>query len=194
MNASLTRDKVWRAHCSDYGWNRKMRKMLLSVVASAAVSITLASGGAGASDAGEISRRSIGGATIGMTLATARKMWGQPSWSFVKKRGVTYFWSRRRAFIRFKNGRANEITVRLRGGNLATRYGDRAGTSLSLIKRHFPAGTQRRKCCWVISYAVNAERPGYVLAFTFDSRRKLEAADLIDRRSYMTCFGTAACD
>ena len=169
----------------------------VKVVPIAAVLLAVAGSqgdSAGAAASGSISRRSIDGAAIGMKLADARALWGKPSGSFVKSRGVTYVWPNGKASIRFKHGRANQISVVVTGSALRTRYGDRAGSRLAAIKAHFPHGIKRRTCCWRDSYAVAAKARGYMLAFTFNSGGGLELVELVDKRSYLTCFHTARCD
>jgi hypothetical protein len=167
------------------------------VVLSFAVVALLAHGTGGTAAATperQISRAGIGGGSIGMTLSEARARWGRPSYSFAKPHGVTFVWLSSRMSVRFKGGIANEVSAVVTGTPVRTRFGDRAGTPLSTVKRHFPGGLERRTCCWVRSYAIPARARGYVLAFTFNSKNRLERAELTDARSYRTCFHTSACD
>src|SRR5919199_2418682 len=144
-------------------------RLAIGLVAAVLLALSGSQGdSADASASGSISRRGIDRAAIGMKLADARALWGKPSGSFVKPRGVTYVWRNRKASIRFKHGGANQISVVVTGSALKTRYGDHAGSRLAAIKVHFPHGIKRRTCCWRSSDAVAAKPGGDKLPFTFN--------------------------
>jgi hypothetical protein len=154
---------------------------------------------AAAQQADGISRHSVGGVSIGATLASTRALWGSLTASFASKRGTSYVWYRPDDATvlqaRFARDHASWVSAHLSGGaRLTTTFGDGFGTALRTIRAHFPGGIARRTCCWRGSYAVAARPAGYMLAFTFNAGGGLEAVDVVDRRSYLTCFGTRACD